>query len=486
MGIATKAQQNLGRLDEVIQPLLQAAKIPGAAIAITSGGETIFARGYGYRDLSTNLPVTSKTVYPIASTTKAINATLLGMLVEEGRLAWDSPVQRYLPEFRLRDPLPSTQVTIRDLILMRTGLPRHDWVWIEQPIGRADLVRRLAFLEPSAGFRERFQYNNLTVTTAGHIAEVITGRQWEDLVRERILEPLGMSDTEFGLPKTENISKSYHENGRRELVLSRHLASAVTAPSGGAIYSTVEDMSRWLAFNLSDGAIESHRLVRPETLKELRRPHVVASVDHGAPSSNATYGLGWYIDTYNGHARISHSGYLDDLHSSVMLFSAADIGIVSFTNFGGPLLAGLLNQYAFDSLLDLTPMQRFEDKLSEYEKKIEAARARESSISRVENTSPSHSLDDYAGRYANPGYGQIGIRRYEQGLSLHRHTLTLPLEHWHYDAWMPKESGLFEVAFPHAFDRASPILFETNADGKIAALSMRLDPTVAPIRFEKH
>lgn len=486
MGITNKGPKNLGRLDEVLEPALQAGRIPGAAIAIVSGGETVFARGYGYRDLGAKLPVTSQTFYPIASTTKAINATLLGMLVEEGRLAWDAPVQRYMPEFRLGDPLISAQVTISDLIVMRTGLPRHDWVWIEHPTDRADLVRRLAFLELSAGFRERFQYNNMTAVTAGHIAEVVTGRQWEVLVREKVLEPLGMSNSGFTLPEIDNVSLSYHENSRRELVLTHRLASELVAPSGGAIHSTVEDMAHWVAFNLGDGEFAGRRLVAPETLKEIHLPHVLASIDQGAPSQNASYALGWFIDSYNGHPRVSHAGYLHDVHSSVMLFPADDLGIVSFTNFGGPRLAGLINQYTFDLLRDLKPAQLVEERLSEYERKIEETRARNAGVRRVENTSPSHPLGDYAGSYVHAGYGAIGIRRCGQELRLDRNNLELPLEHWHYDAWIAKDNDLFAIDGPHAFDRASRILFETNADGEIDALSIRLEPAVAPICFEKH
>lgn len=148
---------NVDRLDAILEPALRAAKVPGAATAITAGRRVVFARGYGYRDLDAKLPMTLDTVYPIASTSKAINATLLGILVEKGKLAWDAPVQKYLPRFRLHDRLASSMVTVRDLVAMRTGLPRHDFVWWENPISRAELVEYFAHLPLSAAFRERFQ-----------------------------------------------------------------------------------------------------------------------------------------------------------------------------------------------------------------------------------------------------------------------------------------------------------------------------------------
>ena len=485
MGLAARALQRTEELDPIIESMLRLTRAPGAAIAIVSGGETVFARGYGYRDLGAKLPLSSKTIYPIASTTKAMNATLLGMLVEEGQLAWDEPVQRYLPAFRLRDPYISRHVTLRDLIVMRTGLPRHDWVWIEHPIDRADLVHRLEALELSAGFRERFQYNNLTTVAAGHLAEVVTGRPWEDLIREKILEPLGMKDTEFTLPDTDNVSLSYHENSRRELVLTRRLASAATGPCGGSIHSTVEDMTRWLTFNLGDRQLANRRLIDSRTLREIHSPCILAGLEEGAPSGNAAYALGWFVDTYNGHARISHGGYLNDVQSSVMLFPNDDLGIVSFGNFCGSRLAPLINQYAFDLLMGFKPLQTVEEKLSDYEKKIEEMHARNATLRRIENTFPSHSLENYAGRYENAGYGLFAIRSAAQVLSLERNNLVLPLEHWHYDTWVAKDHDRFGIAVPHAFDRASRLLFETNADGEVASFTVRLEPAVAPIRFRK-
>ena len=477
--------QSIGDLDATIEPMLRAARIPGAAIAIVAGGKTVFSKGYGYRNLEARFAATSETSYPIASTTKAINATLLGMLVDEGRLAWDALVRDYLPRFRLQDPFISALVTVRDLLVMRTGLPRHDWLWIENPISRAGLVERLRHLELSAGYRERFQYSNLTFTTAGHIAEVITGESWEDLVKERILEPLKMRSTGFCLPTTDNVSLSYHESSRRKIKLTRRLASEVTAPSGGAIHSTVDDMARWMLFNLNGGKLMESPLIKSQTLAEIHSPQILAGADASAPTPNAAYAMGWFVDTYNGHARLSHGGYLHDVNSEVMLFPKDDIGVVSFTNFGFPTLARLINQHAIDLLMGFKATQTLEEKLAQYEKNIEQTRQRNASVRRVEGTSPSHSLGDYVGVYIHPGYGSIEILLSDKELVFRRNGLILPLQHWHYDAWVAKDSEIFYIHVPHAFDPASRLLFETNADGEIAALSIRLEPAVAPIRFEK-
>jgi CubicO group peptidase (beta-lactamase class C family) len=481
-----KLQNRVADVDAVIEPILNASRVPGAAVAIVLGGETVYARGFGYRDLTAKLSMTSKTAFPIASTTKALNATVLGMLVDEGLLDWDTPVQEYMPNFCLPNPNSSAQVTVRDLIAMRTGLPRHDWVWIGRKTDRAELVRALAFLDSSAGFRDRFQYNNLTVTAAGHVAEVLTGHRWEDLVRARILEPLSMKGTVFGEPPTDEVTLSYHENNCRELITTRRLASEATAPSGGSIHSTIEDMTHWLRFNLGDGRVAGRRLIESHTLREIHSPCVATGDFPGAPSPNATYALGWFVDTYQGHSRISHGGYLHDVESSVMLFPETGLGLMSFINFGPSRLASTINQRAFELLIGVKSARNIDAELAKYEERIEETRARIAAIGHVAGSAPSHPLDDYTGTYEHAAYGRVEIRRCDEDLVLERYELILPLEHWHCDAWVAKDNDLIPIDMPHAFDRTSQVVFNTNASGEVGFLTILLEPAVAPICFYKH
>lgn len=470
------------KLDAFVEPLLQAARIPGAAVAVVAHGELLFAKGYGYRDRAAGQPMRAETSYPIASTTKAINAVLLGTLVDEGKLEWDAPVRRYLPDFRLQDPWISRQVTLRDLIVMRTGLPRHDWSWIDVSIGRAQLVERLVHLESSAGFRERFQYNNLTVTAAGHVAEAVTGCSWEELVTSRILRPLEMRNSGFAPPANGDVTCGYHENSQRELLLSERLATEATAPSGGAMYSTVEDMAKWMLFNLRG---QGRPLLQPNTFSEITSPQIFARTDPSCPSPNAAYGMGWFVDTYNDRPRIAHGGYIHDVNSEVMLFPADGIGVVSFINFGFPALARYINQCLFDALMGFTALQTAEQKLELYEKKVADMRQRSNAVRHVAGTRPSHPLRDYAGTYEHPGYGSVEVQCDGESLILRRGSLNIPLQHWHYDAWIARDLGRFFLHCPHPFDSTSRMLFHTDEEGAVAALSLPLEPAVAPIRFMK-
>lgn len=483
MGLNTA---KLRDVDALLTPLLRQARIPGVAIAVVIGEELVYAKGFGSRNLAQNAPMTPDTLYPIASTTKSINATLLAMLVDDGLIQWDTPVRRYLPHFALRDEMASARATLRDLVTMRTGLPRHDWVWIANPGSRAQLLERLAHLDLSTDFRRRFQYCNLSVVAAGHVAEIVTGRSWEELVKQRILQPLEMRRTAVAVSGGRNATSSYHEDARRQLRPSKRLQSGITAPSGGSIHSTVRDMAKWLSFNLNGGVYRRRRLISRRALSELHAPQVVIGDRPlaGLPAE-ASYALGWIYNVYRGRKCLSHGGYLHDVNSSIMLFPESNVGLVSFINFGPPALAELINQHVFGLMSGDVPPQTFEEKLALYQKQIDTIRKRNARLVPVKGTRPAHPARMHAGTYEHPGYGEVRIRARDRQLWLHRYGFHVRLKHWHYDAWVAAGDSMWPIHQPHAFDRASQIRFHTGADGAVTGLSIALEPELPPVLFQR-
>lgn len=478
-------QQRIEKLTGIIETIRSKSRIPGIAAAVVAGGELIYAEGCGYRDLKRKQPVTPDTAYPIASTSKAINATLLGMLVDDGVLDWDAPVQRYRPEFRLKDAAISSRVTVRDLITMRTGLPRHDYTWLGSRKSRTELLAGLEHLEASCDFRDHLQYNNLTCSLAGNLAEQITGKTWETLVRQRIFQPLGMRRSGCARPTHDNVTQSYHENWRRRLVVTKPRDTAATGPAGGVIHSTVSDMARWLSFNLQGGKSGRRRLIAAETLGEIHTPQlIIGRKSQTMLPYDAAYALGWMVRHHNGHKTVTHGGYLHDVSSSVMLFPDVNLGMVCFSNFGPPVMTDLINYYIFDTLMDLQPPLTYEQKLAEYEANIRKNRDRLAAVERTPDTKPSHPLQTYTGKYRHPAYGEIEIRKRGRGLAFKFNDLSLGLKHWHYDAWVAEDDERWTIHGAHPFDRSSPIQFHSKG-GDIAALSIALETAVAPIRFEK-
>ena len=209
-------------LDAEVAQALQDFKVPGVAIAVVKEGKVILAKGYGYRDLEKQLPVTTKTLFAIGSITKSFTVATLGTLVDEGRLGWDQPVHSLLPDFVLKDAWASEHVTPRDLVTHRTGLPRHDLTWYSADFSRAELVGRLRYLELSKEPRATFQYNNLMFMTAGYLAGRLQGTTWEEAVRQRILAPLGMNDSNFSVEdsqKSTDFARPYRKNTQEKATL---------------------------------------------------------------------------------------------------------------------------------------------------------------------------------------------------------------------------------------------------------------------------
>src|SRR5947209_2977152 len=183
------------RIDALVARLMRDWGVSAAALAIAHGGEIVLCKGYGKRSLEDDLPATERTLFPIASTTKAFTAMAVAMLVDQGVLDWDTPVREYIPWFRLCDDFATERMTPRDLLSHRSGLPRHDFVRLGTEATREELVRRLRHLAPAQDFRTVYQYQNLMYMTAGYLVEQVSGMSWEQFVQTRIFDRLGMVST---------------------------------------------------------------------------------------------------------------------------------------------------------------------------------------------------------------------------------------------------------------------------------------------------
>ena len=244
-------------------------------------------------------------------------------------------------------------------------------------------------------------------------------------------------------------------------------------------------MARWMIFNLGARAGAS-TLLRQDTLREIHMPQIAMGADPSARKLNASYATGWTVDSYNGRARLSHGGYVHALHSEVVLFPQDDVGIVAFTNFGPPMLALLIAEHAFDLLMGLQPVYALEERLRQYEQKIEEMRKLHEATRNVPDVARSRAAADYVGTYVHPAYGTLRISEEEPALRFHRNRIELALEHRYGDVWSFASSDLFEIHQPHPFDRSSEVVFDANAEGEITAVRVRLEPAVTAIRFARH
>jgi CubicO group peptidase (beta-lactamase class C family) len=486
-GTAAAARAALEGFDDFAQQAVESWNAPGLGVAVVSGGETVYAKGFGWRDLEAKQPMTADTLFAIGSTTKAMTATTLGMLVDEGKVEWDRPVREYLPSFKLLDPSISERITPRDLVTHRSGLPRHDLLWYNYNQGtRADMVRRLAHLELTADLREKFQYNNLMFMTAGHLIETLTGKSWEENVRERLFTPIGMERTNFSVLDSQqdpDFAQPYREReDDRKLERIPFRRIDLVGPAG-SVNSSVNEMAKWLIFNLRRGKAGEEQLIQTATLEEIQSPQMPIPAKPERPDISApSYGMGWVIDSYRGHRRLQHGGGIDGFITSVSLYPDDDLGVVTFTNVGSGL-PSLLAQHAADRVLGLDAVDWSGEALAKVAKGREAAKAagEKKDAARRQGTHPSHPMSEYPGEYWHPGYGTLRIEAGQgEGLFAVINDIRAPLEHWHFDVWSGAEAGAGDPAFE---DRK--LLFQTDFEGNVGAVEAVVDDIAGPITFAR-
>ncbi len=342
-------QERLMRISDQLEKQRLSFHIPGMAIAIVKDDQVILSRGFGKRDLDNDMPATDDTLFAIGSTTKAFTATLIGMLIDEGKMHWDDKVRTYLPEFHLKDPTANEQITIRDLLCHRSGLARTDLLWFTGKVSRDEILQTIANAELFSPFREKFNYNNVMVMAAGQAAAQAAGNNatWEELIAQRIFKPLEMNSSNMTFEQAQAnpmLSKGYlwdEDESKYKLLPMRNLVSIAPA---GAINSNVKDMSQWLRFLVGKGVYNKKRLVSEDRLNETWTKQIDMTAGVG-------YGLCWMLRQWNNHRVIEHGGNIDGFAAEVALLPDDHVGFVLLTNVSASPLQSLSIQTVFDGLL---------------------------------------------------------------------------------------------------------------------------------------
>jgi len=463
------SEKALKDLDKFIMSSMEDWKIPGLGVAIVKDGEVIFSKGFGFRDVEKGLKVGPETIFNIGSNSKSFTATCAGILVDDGKLEWDKPVKDYLPFFELKDPYASLCATPRDLLSHRTGLPRHDTFWDNSPLSRKEIIMHLRYLPPSAGFRQIMQYTNNMIMTAGYLVGHIAGTTWEGFCKERILDPLGMKDTNFSnedSKKSGDYALPYLLQDGKFVEIPYHDVHQI-GPAA-AMNSNVIDMANWLKLNLNKGKFNGKQIISEATLNELHTPQVVEgnSIPYYV-TYYQTYGIGWRITNYRGHIMLYHGGGIDGFRAEVFLFPQDNIGMVVFVNTRS-YMPKLVAYNAFDHLAGLKPM--------DWTKRFKEAQTSRSAAEeeRKSNTKPSHPLKDYAGDYKHPGYGIFTVSQENDQLKAIYNGISYPMAHFHYD--------IFEFVNDR---RNRKVSFFMDTAGNISSLNVVMEPAVDPIVFNK-
>jgi CubicO group peptidase (beta-lactamase class C family) len=478
LAFAQSAPPNLNGFDGVVEQVMKEWKVPGIAVAIVKDGKIVYANGYGYRDVKRQLKVTPDTLFAIGSCSKAFTAAALGMLVDEKKLEWDKSVRTYLPELMLHDEYATAHIRPRDLVSHQSGLPRHDLVWYGSPLTRKDLFARLRYLEPSAPLHAKYQYNNLMFMTAGVLVERLAGTTWEDFVRQRIFAPLGMKNSNFSvkaMQQAADFSLPYgEEKGEVKAIPFRNIDEIGPA---GSINSSVNEMTNWLALQMSNGKAGDKQIISERSLLETQTPQIVSGGDLKYDESfYVSYAMGWAVYAYRGHHIIRHGGGIDGFTSNVTVLPKDKLGIVVLTNSSSPA-SGLIANVAVDRMLGLSEVPHIQRaKEAEAKGKEAAAEAKaDDEAKRKKDTKPTLAISEYAGQFEHPAYQTLTITRDGEMLKGNLHGLPFTLKHYHYDVFQDADGTLSGLK----------VAFQMNKAGELDRVAILLESNVKEIVFTR-
>jgi len=466
-------------LDDYISKGMRDWKIPGLSIAVVKGGDVVYARGFGVRKLGSAEPVDSQTLFGMMSTTKAMTALAVAMLVDEKKVAWDDPVTRHLPWFQLSDPWVTRELTVRDLLRHNAGLGNADLLWARGDIGTREILERVRRLPMAYSMRAGYEYQNVMYQAAGEVVAAASGMPWAQFVKSRIMDPIGMTRSQPTLEamraaREANVSAAHFEIDGAIKAIDEQPVDPV--PAAGAAWSSADDVAKWIRFWLNGGEVEGKRLVSEASFRELLTPQAIIPFADFYPTAAltkphwTTYGLGWFQQDYRGRFVSMHTGSIDGRTAIIAILPEEKIGVYVFGNLDHAEFRHALMWRAIDACLDLPRRDWSAEFLALYadRKSKDDKVTAEREAHRVPGTRPSEPLANYVGTYDHPAWGDLVVSEADGALSVRIGPLPEQagrLEHWHFDT--------FRAKMGDGRSGWSYFTFRVAADGSVRAI--RLD-----------
>lgn len=431
---------NKSEIENLIKDFLEKTNTPSSAISIVIDNKIVLKEAYGYRDVENKVEADINTIYAIGSLSKSFGTAAIGKLVDEGKLSLDDLVIDHIPEFKLYDDYATRNATIRDILSHKTGLPRHDIMWLANNYDIDVMLEKLKYLKPFTSFRGKYNYQNHMFMIANYLIGKLAGKDTEEYIRETLFSALDMNNSNFSVIETQKIDN--HALPYQKIVESvqkvpfRDIRKVGIA---GSINSNIVDMTNYLLFQMNKGEYNGKQVVSNESITETHTPHTIApSMILG--EENGYYGLGLGIKNYRGTKLIHHSGGIDGFNSYLCFIPEKKTGIVILANSGNclmtfntPLANTILDKIIFD-VQDTNWSKVFEP----ITKTLDPSEAIKDFLSKkVEGTSPSKELKNYQGTYIDKGYGEISIKCRNNKLYVKYGVLPeQELQHVHYDTFI--------------------------------------------------
>jgi CubicO group peptidase (beta-lactamase class C family) len=482
-------------LDAWVARAMAAFDVPGIAVGIVKDGKVVVAKGYGVRTLGEPGPVDERTLFGIASNTKAFTATALGILVDEEKVSWDDPVTKHLPAFAVHDPWVTRELIVRDTLSHRSGLGlgAGDLLfWPDTDRTREDVLRQSRFIRPASSLRSRYAYNNLMFVVAGEVVRAAGGVSYDEFVRSRIFGPLGMGDTRFGndgLPRDANLASPHSKGWRVDGPLTPvpYTQDRTWAAAAG-IRSNVVDLSKWVLAQLAKGQGPAGARLWSETVaNELWSVHTPQRPSEPPPALRASranfagYGLGFGLRDVAGRKVVSHGGALVGMVTTIAMVPDERLGVIVLTNQEEGGAFSSIVHHVFDHYFGRSPtdwIAAFREQRTEMLRKAWEAEAQAARDRRADSR-PSLPLDAYAGDYEDAWYGKVTIAKEGERLVLrmtHSPTLVAELGHWQHDTF---RAVFREKTTPDAY-----VTFALDHAGRIARVSMVPCSSLADFSFD--
>jgi len=486
---------------ESVEALRQKIGAPGVSITIVENGQTTLARGWGVRKLGEDGQVDSATLFQTGSTGKAMTAAALAILVDEGKIGWDDLVIKHIPWFRMHDAWVTREMTVRDLLVHRSGLGlgQGDLMFVPRThLTRRQTVERVAFLKPKTSFRSAYAYDNVLYVVAGQLIEEVTGQTWEVFMRDRVLRAGGMrhatsdSPDRFRNPNRSwphaRLSGALRGLGEQQVLNERDELGRNGAPAGGLALSA-DDMAAWLKIQLAHGALpDGKRLFSVEQAKEMWDPVTPMPVTplpdilKPAQPKAQFYALGWQVQDYRGYQIVSHGGGVFGSITRVVMIPEKNVGFAIMMNSEeSGMLLGLTYQL-LDHYLDQPDYGWTTKWQNWFQERLAGGKAfLEQKAATPVKSGPSLPVAAYAGRYRDPWYGDIVITNSANGLVIDFAStprMVGRMKHWQYDSFITEfDDKAIEPAY---------VSFTLDADGKVTGVKMKAVSKIADFSWDYH
>ena len=496
-GVAQTQPISDKQIDSLTALVLKTFNVPGIAVGVIKNGKLIHAKGYGVSNLNTGKKVDENTLFGVASNSKAMTAAVLGQLVDEGKIKWDDRVTDYIPEFKMYDPYVTDAFTIRDLLTHRSGLGLGAGDLMMFPDGsnftKKDIIHNIRYLKPVSAFRTKYDYDNNLYIVAGEVAERVSGIKWEDLVEQKIMNPLGMQKSAASLYRLKDNSNAVRPhapvNGKLQVL---DIDWSESANAAGGIWSNVTDWSKWVIAQMNHGKYGAgldNKVFSSEVHEETWTPQTIIKTGTAAPYNThfAAYGLGWFLSDVKGYKQVTHTGGLAGMVTQVVMFPELQLGIIVFTNQQSGAAFNAISRTIQDSYLgvigyDWVKIMKDRVDKGEAEAKKIGEEVEKDMQAQISKAGGQFNFQPYLGIYRDIWFGDIEIST-KNG-----------------KAWMdckrsPKLSGevlpykgnsLIVRWTDRTLDADAYLMFTTDMDGKPSGLTMKAISPLTDFSFDFH